>query len=282
MRAGRAGAARAGARRDPRQPRLSAGDRAAARRSAGADRADRRRCSRMPSGQLTMQAQTEGGVVELLVCDYRGGELRGYVRHDAERLAERRPNPSLFALFGTGYLAITFDQPATQASAIRASCRSKGESLAEAAQSYFAQSEQIPTLVRLGARARTSRAGSPAACCSSICPRARKAATGCTRGSTIPNGACRRASQVAACATEIQPIPILPLETPLLWRPFGRGRESARAPGNSRPRGAPVADSRHVAAMAPVSRRKRSVAAMAGSQMAGSRSIADSAPGFSR
>jgi redox-regulated HSP33 family molecular chaperone len=37
--------------------------------------------------QLTMQAQTEGGVVDLLVCDYRGGELRGYVQHDAGRLA---------------------------------------------------------------------------------------------------------------------------------------------------------------------------------------------------
>src|SRR5687768_703001 len=37
--------------------------------------------------QLTLQAQTEGGVVELLVCDYRDGELRGYVKHDAERRA---------------------------------------------------------------------------------------------------------------------------------------------------------------------------------------------------
>ena len=27
--------------------------------------------------QLTMQAQTKGGVVDLLVCDYRGGEMRG-------------------------------------------------------------------------------------------------------------------------------------------------------------------------------------------------------------
>ena len=28
-------------------------------------------------GQLTVQAQTSGGIVGLLVCDYRGGELRG-------------------------------------------------------------------------------------------------------------------------------------------------------------------------------------------------------------
>jgi len=66
-------------------------------------------------GQLTMQAQTQGdGVVDLLVCDYRGGELRGYVRHDAERLAQLGANPSLHALFGEGgYLAITFDLAST-------------------------------------------------------------------------------------------------------------------------------------------------------------------------
>jgi molecular chaperone Hsp33 len=53
-----------------------------------------------PGGQMTLQAQTENGIVDLLVCDYLAGELRGYVRHDAERLAEAGPNPSLFALFG--------------------------------------------------------------------------------------------------------------------------------------------------------------------------------------
>ena len=31
-------------------------------------------------GQLTLQAQADDGVVSLLVCDYRGGELRGYAR----------------------------------------------------------------------------------------------------------------------------------------------------------------------------------------------------------
>lgn len=64
-----------------------------------------------PQGQITLQAQTEGGIVDLLVCDYLGGELRGYVRHDPARLADAGPNPSLFALFGKGYLAITFDHP---------------------------------------------------------------------------------------------------------------------------------------------------------------------------
>ena len=57
--------------------------------------------------QVTMQAQTEAGAVSLLVCDYTGGELRGYVDFDPAKLAELGANPSLYALFGKGYLAIT-------------------------------------------------------------------------------------------------------------------------------------------------------------------------------
>src|SRR3546814_2537735 len=53
-----------------------------------------------PESQLTLQAQTGGGPVELLVCDYRRGELRGYLRFDAERLAAAGSDPTLFALFG--------------------------------------------------------------------------------------------------------------------------------------------------------------------------------------
>ena len=108
-----------------------------------------------PTGQTTLQAQTEAGVVDLLVCDYLGGELRGYVRHDCERLAEAGPNPSLFALFGKGYLAITFDQPATE-ERYQGIVPLEGGSLAEAAQSYFTQSEQIPSIVRLAAEKRDS------------------------------------------------------------------------------------------------------------------------------
>ena len=104
-----------------------------------------------PQGQMTLQAQTENGVIDLLVCDYLGGELRGYVRHDPARLADAGPNPSLFALFGRGYLAITFDQPVS-GERYQGIVPLEGESLAQAAQSYFAQSEQIPSLVRLAAR----------------------------------------------------------------------------------------------------------------------------------
>jgi molecular chaperone Hsp33 len=99
--------------------------------------------------QLTMQAQTQAGVVDLLVCDYRDGELRGYVRHDAERLAMLGRNPSLHALFGQGYLAVTFDLAAT-GQRYQGIVPLEGASLAEACESYFAQSEQVPTLIRVG------------------------------------------------------------------------------------------------------------------------------------
>ena len=101
-------------------------------------------------GQMTLQAQTENGIVDLLVCDYLNGELRGYVRHDPERLAEAGPNPSLFALFGKGYLAITFDQ-ATTRERYQGIVPLEGDSLAQAAESFFTQSEQIPSIVRLAA-----------------------------------------------------------------------------------------------------------------------------------
>src|SRR5689334_18105095 len=67
-----------------------------------------------PQGQLTLQAQTEGGMIDLMVCDYLGGELRGYVRHDPAQLEGLSDEPSLEKLFGKGYLAITFDQPVSE------------------------------------------------------------------------------------------------------------------------------------------------------------------------
>jgi molecular chaperone Hsp33 len=81
-------------------------------------------------GQLTMQAQTEAGIVDLLVADYKDGALRGYVR------------------FGKGYLAITFDQ-ALSNERYQGIVPLEGGSLAEAVEHFFVQSEQIPSLVRI-------------------------------------------------------------------------------------------------------------------------------------
>ncbi len=102
-------------------------------------------------GQLTMQVHAEGGIVDLVVCDYRDGEVRGYVRHDAERLSMLGANPSLFALFGKGYLAITFDLAAS-GQRYQGIVPLDGDTLSACCQDYFAQSEQVPTLLRVGVR----------------------------------------------------------------------------------------------------------------------------------
>ncbi|MCP5384108.1 MAG: Hsp33 family molecular chaperone HslO [Altererythrobacter sp.] len=101
--------------------------------------------------QMTMQAQTDGGIVRLLVCDFRAGELRGYADFDAGRLAALGANPSLFALFGKGYLAVTFDR-AGGAGRYQGIVPLEGDSLSAACEAYFAQSEQVPTLIRAAVR----------------------------------------------------------------------------------------------------------------------------------
>lgn len=100
--------------------------------------------------QLTMQAQTKVGAVSLLVCDFRSGSLRGYAQFDAERLADLGANPTLPTLFGDGYLAITFETGVGQR--YQGIVPLEGDSLAQACEAYFSQSEQIPTLIRVASR----------------------------------------------------------------------------------------------------------------------------------
>lgn len=100
--------------------------------------------------QMTMQAQTEDGAVRLLVCDYRDGAMRGYVDFDRSRLDELGANPSLFALFGKGYLAITFESE--EGERYQGIVPLEGASLTDACERYFVQSEQVPTLLRTAVR----------------------------------------------------------------------------------------------------------------------------------
>jgi molecular chaperone Hsp33 len=104
-------------------------------------------------GQLTMQAQTENGAIGLLVCDYKNGALRGYAQFDAEKIAMLGPDATLFGLFGKGYLAITFDRDAAEGqetgSRYQGIVPLEGDALSDAAEHYFVQSEQIPTMIRV-------------------------------------------------------------------------------------------------------------------------------------
>ncbi|MEO1730013.1 MAG: Hsp33 family molecular chaperone HslO [Pseudomonadota bacterium] len=106
------------------------------------------------NAQMTMQAQTQEGVVRLLVCDFRAGQMRGYADFDNLALEGLGANPSLTALFGKGYLAITFETDGGTGVEERYQgiVPLEGDTLAQACQSYFTQSEQIPTMIRVASR----------------------------------------------------------------------------------------------------------------------------------
>ncbi|MDG2003923.1 MAG: Hsp33 family molecular chaperone HslO [Novosphingobium sp.] len=106
--------------------------------------------------QITLQVHAEGGVVDLLVCDFRKGELRGYVRHDPERLDGMGANPCLATLFGEGHLAITFELIETN-ERYQGIVLLEGSGLSQACESYFTRSEQVPTLLRVGVRTEGDR-----------------------------------------------------------------------------------------------------------------------------
>ncbi|ABC64877.1 Hsp33 family molecular chaperone HslO [Erythrobacter litoralis] len=99
-------------------------------------------------GQMTMQAQTRDGIVKLLVVDYRAGAVRGYADFDRSRLDDIGINPDLHTLFGDGYLAVTFDMN-DERGRYQGIVPLEGESLSHACETYFAQSEQVPTLIRV-------------------------------------------------------------------------------------------------------------------------------------
>ncbi len=101
---------------------------------------------REDEGQLTLQAQSKGGYVDLLVCDYRAGAVRGYLRHDPERSWPE--GADLATIFGQGHLAITPD-PTASAERYQGIVPLEGASLADAAEGYFTNSEQLPTFVKL-------------------------------------------------------------------------------------------------------------------------------------
>ena len=105
--------------------------------------------------QMTMQAQTQDGPVRLLVCDFRAGQMRGYVDFDKAGLTNLGANPTLSALFGSGYLAITFETDAGTGVVERYQgiVPLEGDTLAQACENYFTQSEQIPTMIRIASQA---------------------------------------------------------------------------------------------------------------------------------
>jgi molecular chaperone Hsp33 len=109
-------------------------------------------------GKFILQASTDGPV-DLLVADYQvPGQLRGYARFSTERVAAMSGgNGGLPQLLGQGHFAMTIDR-GTEMERYQGVVPLEGESLTEAADAYFRQSEQLRTFIRL-AVAKHYRAG---------------------------------------------------------------------------------------------------------------------------
>jgi molecular chaperone Hsp33 len=116
-------------------------------------------------GVFTLQTKGDGPV-RLLVADVKtDGAVRGYAQFDAQRLGEiippdkneRSGSPSVPALLGAGYIAFTVDQ-GDDTERYQGIVEIVGATLAECAQHYFRQSEQLQAGLKL-AVARAGDAG---------------------------------------------------------------------------------------------------------------------------
>lgn len=100
-------------------------------------------------GRFILQIQSDGPI-SMMVVDYATPDkVRACAKFDADAIAA---NQSLWSapvrLLGKGHLAMTVDQGA-QASRYQGVVPLEGGSLAEVADVYFRQSEQIPTFIKL-------------------------------------------------------------------------------------------------------------------------------------
>jgi molecular chaperone Hsp33 len=109
-------------------------------------------------GIFTLQTKTDGPV-RLIVADVSSdGAVRGYAQYDEARLAalgrqnlgDAGVNPSVPELMGKGYIAFTVDQ-GEDTERYQGIVELIGANLAECAQHYFRQSEQIQAGIKLAA-----------------------------------------------------------------------------------------------------------------------------------
>jgi molecular chaperone Hsp33 len=105
-------------------------------------------------GRLTAQTKSDGPL-DLIAADYYGAAdgkpkgVRGYARLDHDRLA-KFDKPSFAVLTGAGSLAITIE-PRRGDQTYQGIVELSPKGIAASAETYFEQSEQLPTLIRLAA-----------------------------------------------------------------------------------------------------------------------------------
>lgn len=111
-------------------------------------------------GKFILQTSTDGPV-SMLVADFASPNMvRGYARVDRDRLAELEASGKLTpqSVIGKGHLAMTVDQ-GPDMERYQGIVGLDGGTLLEAADEYFRQSEQIPTMLKLAAGPLVGRAG---------------------------------------------------------------------------------------------------------------------------
>jgi molecular chaperone Hsp33 len=101
-------------------------------------------------GKLILQTKTDGPL-DFLVTDFMSpGKVRGYANYDKAdaALAASRGRGEQGALLGKGHVAMTID-PGGEKDRYQGIVAVENEPLVDAAHTYFRQSEQIPTFIRL-------------------------------------------------------------------------------------------------------------------------------------
>lgn len=104
-------------------------------------------------GIFTLQVRGDGPV-SLLVADFESpGQLRAYAKYDADGVAALvekagRPDIDIRSLLGQGYFSWTVD-PRLEGERYQGIVALSGHSLAECAEHYFAQSEQLRAAIKL-------------------------------------------------------------------------------------------------------------------------------------
>jgi molecular chaperone Hsp33 len=105
-------------------------------------------------GRLTIQTKGDGPL-DLVTADYYGADetrhrgVRGYARLDAERFAALGAG-AFEKLTGKGALAITIE-PRLGGQTYQGIVELSPDGIGASAETYFAQSEQLPTVIRLAA-----------------------------------------------------------------------------------------------------------------------------------
>lgn len=112
-------------------------------------------------GRLILQAQGDGPVAYVVVDYDTNGAVRGYCKFDADRVeaaSQGFVRPGAEALLGKGAFVMTIDR-GPDLGRSQGMAPIEGETLAQCAEIYFAQSEQLPTRVRLAVGQLTTEAG---------------------------------------------------------------------------------------------------------------------------